>query len=85
VTITVEHPTVSKLPPIVLTRPDAESWMAHLDLLMSSREDAYEDMRRSIPGLAWSAAERVDLTSRQQAATARFDELNRLVRDYRSA
>jgi hypothetical protein len=58
--------------------------MAHLNLLMSSREDAYEEMRRAIPGLAWTLADRAELTARQIAAKARFDELNRQVRGFRS-
>jgi hypothetical protein len=58
--------------------------MANLDLLMSSREEAYEEMRLAIPGLAWTLADRVELTARQIAAKERFDELNRLVRGFRS-
>jgi hypothetical protein len=69
----------------VLTLPsDAAGRMASLDLLMSSREDAYDEMRRLVPGLAWSAAERVELTVRQRVATERFEELNRQVRGFRS-
>lgn len=58
--------------------------MANLDLLMDCRENAYDEMRRLVPGLAWSAEERAELSLAQRAATERFEELNRQVRSFRS-
>lgn len=72
-------------PTAALTGPMmAAGRMANLDLLMDRREDAYEAMRRLVPGLAWSLAERAEMTALQLAATERFEELNRQVRSFRS-